>query len=328
MEKFNAHNIKKKRIRNSIKLNSRRSSSRKSINNNYNIMDLIQFPPKQNSIQSGEYLYKGNYIKKTRNIEQQKFSDINSKTEQKLSIKNNSETNNAMKKSEEKQINSKIPEDIKKNDNIEIYNFDNKEKEHIKQNKKTCFEIYWSILRKKHIILFTFFTRNDYNIIYIKFERFIFSVCTYMALNVFFFEDETMHKIHADYGKFNLLQQIPQIIYSSIVSQLIDIFVCYLILTEKYFYEIKKIKLDSRDKIIDIIKCIKIKIATFFIFTFLMFIFYWYTIACFCSVYENTQIIFIEDSISSFALGLLYPFILYIFLAVYKLMTLKKTEKI
>ena len=58
-------------------------------------MDLIQFPPKKNSKPSGEYLYKGNYIKKTRNIEQQKFSDINSKTEQKLSIKNNSETNNA-----------------------------------------------------------------------------------------------------------------------------------------------------------------------------------------------------------------------------------------
>ena len=68
-------------------------------------MDLIQFPPKKNSKPSGEYLYKGNYIKKTRNIEQQKFSDINSKTEQKLSIKNISETNNAMKKLEENQIN-------------------------------------------------------------------------------------------------------------------------------------------------------------------------------------------------------------------------------
>ena len=283
-------------------------------------MNLFQFPPKKKSILS---FNNDNYIKKTRNINQLKFNDIDSKTKQILSIKQNSETNNTMKKIEEKQINQ-IPEDINKDDNADIYNIDNKEKEIIKKDKRTFFEIYWSILRKKHIILFTFFTRNDYNIIYIKFERFIFSVCTYMALNVFLFADETMHKIHVDYGRYNLLQQIPQIIYSSIASRLIDIFVCYLILTEKQINEIKKLKIDSRDKIIDIIKCIKIKIATFFIFTFLMFIFYWYAIACFCSVYENTQIIFIKDSISSFILGLLFPFILYIIPALYKLISSNK----
>ena len=34
-----------------------------------------------------------------------------------------------------------------------------------------------------------------------------------MAMNVFFFADETMHKIFLDYGKFNFIQQIPQVIY-------------------------------------------------------------------------------------------------------------------
>ena len=94
----------------------------------------------------------------------------------------------------------------------------------------------------KHIILFTFFVRNDYNIIYIKFERFIFSIATYMALNVFFFADETMHKIHLDYWKYNFLQQIPQLIFSTIASQLIDILARYFGLTEKHYYEIKKLK--------------------------------------------------------------------------------------
>ena len=44
-----------------------------------------------------------------------------------------------------------------------------------------------------------------------------------MALNVFFFADETMHKMFLDYGKYNFIQQIPQIIYSTIVSQLIEL---------------------------------------------------------------------------------------------------------
>ncbi len=232
-----------------------------------------------------------------------------------------------MKKIEEKVINNDIIEDDKKENNIDIYNFDNDEKKTKKQDKNNFWEIYWSILRMKHIILFTFFVRNDHNIIYIKFARFIFSIATYMALNVFFFEDETMHKIYVDYGKYNFLQQIPQIIYSTIASNLIDIFVCYLILTEKHYYEIQKFKLISKDKIVSIINCIKIKIITFFIFTFLMFCFYWYSIACFCSVYENTQIVYIKDSITSFALGLLYPFILYLVPTVYKLINQNKREK-
>ena len=145
-----------------------------------------------------------------------------------------------------------------------------------------------------------------------------------MALNIFFFSDDTMHKIHLDYGKYNFLQQIPQIIYSTIVSQPIDIFSRYLILTEKHYHEIKKYKENDKDKIINVIKCIKLKITTFFIFTFLMFCFYWYAVACFCSVYKNTQIIFIKDSISSFALGLLYPFLLYLTLAVFKYLTSKR----
>ena len=43
-----------------------------------------------------------------------------------------------------------------------------------------------------------------------------------------------------------------------------------------------------------------------------MFVFYWYTIACFCAVYTNTQTTFIKDSILSFILGLLSPFIIYL----------------
>ena len=291
-------------------------------------MNLFLFPPKRKSISSKSESFKNkNSIKKTRNIHQKKVSYIDSKTKQILSINQNSEKNNDIQKAEEKQINNEIFEDINKENNIDIYNINNKEKQTIKQDNNNFCEIYWSILKAKHIILFTFFNRNDHNIIYIKFERFIFSVCTYMALNIFFFSDESMHKIHLDYGKYNLLQQIPKIIYSTIVSQLIDIIVLYLISTEKYFLEIKKLKEKTVDKINDIIKSIKIKVTVFFIFTFLFHIFFWYAVACFCSVYENTQIIFLKDSITSFAMGLLYPFILYIIPAVYTLINSKKNSK-
>ena len=93
-----------------------------------------------------------------------------------------------------------------------------------------------------------------------------------MALNVFFFADETMHKMYLDYGKYNFIQQIPQIIISTTVSQLLEVFLCFLSLTDKYFYEIKEIKIKSINKILQILRCIQFKVSLFFLFTGLMFL--------------------------------------------------------
>jgi len=58
-----------------------------------------------------------------------------------------------------------------------------------------------------------------------------------------------------------------------------------------------------------------------------MFSFYWYSIACFCAVYKNTQIAFIKDSISSFILNLLTPFFIYIFPSVLRIISLRCSQK-
>ena len=79
-------------------------------------------------------------------------------------------------------------------------------------DKRSFFKIYCDMLCREHIILFTFFVCNDYNIIYIKYARFLFLLTTDMAMNVFFFSDDSMHKIFLNYGKYNFIQQIPQII--------------------------------------------------------------------------------------------------------------------
>ena len=206
-------------------------------------------------------------------------------------------------------------------DNFELNNLDYNKA--INLDKRTFLEIYLSLLKREHLIIFTFFIRNDHNITYVKYSRFIFLICTDMALNVFFFSDETMHKMYLDYGKYNFFQQIPQIIYSTIVSQMIELILCFLSLTDKYYYQIKEIKIKTTNQILRVVKCIKLKIYFFFIFTGIMFFFYWYAITCFCAVYVNTQIAFIKDSFLSFALGLLYPFALYLIPSSLRIIALK-----
>ena len=62
-------------------------------------------------------------------------------------------------------------------------------------------------------------------------------------------------------------------------------------------------------------------------FTFLLLLGYWYFIATFCAVYENTQIIFIKDSITSFALNLFYPLLKYLFFTFCRVISLKDRTK-
>ena len=103
-----------------------------------------------------------------------------------------------------------------------------------KLDKRTFLQIYFSLIKREHIIIFTFLVYDDYNLIYIKISRFIFLIVSDMAMNVFFFQDESMHKLFLNYGKYDFIQQIPQIIYSTLISQLLEVFLCFLSLTDKH----------------------------------------------------------------------------------------------
>ena len=241
-----------------------------------------------------------------------------------LSIINDIDSKNKIEDISKEKNENNIIKEKNSEENLDSYELNNLEyNEAINLDKRNFLMIYWSLLKRQHPILFTFCVKNDHNIILIKFSRFIFSVCTDMALNAFFFADETMHKMYLNYGKYDFIQQIPQIIYSTIFSQLIDLLLCYLSLTDNYYYQMKKLKIRSKYYLVKIIKIIKLKICFFFAFTGIMFFFYWYIITCFCEVYSNTQIAFIKDSLVSFGLGILIPFGLYIIPTTLRLISLK-----
>ena len=139
------------------------------------------------------------------------------------------------------------------------------------------FRVYWSLIKREHLIIFTFFSWNDYNIFSIKLSKFFFLICTDMALNVFFFSDESMHNVHQSGGKYIFFEQIFQMVISTLVSQLLQIFLNYLTMTDIDYYKIKSVEKNDimKAKVFLIIRCIKCKIFIFYLFTFLLFLFYW-----------------------------------------------------
>ena len=121
------------------------------------------------------------------------------------------------------------------------------------------------------------------------------------------------------------------------VTDLIEVLLCYLSMTDKAVYDIKdlvrdektkikklekkgneekkKVKENSKketgEKIIDILECMKRKLVGFFVVTFLLFLFYWYFISAFCAVYQNTQVIFLRDCGISILTSIVESLIIY-----------------
>ena len=199
----------------------------------------------------------------------------------------------------------------------------------IKYDKRTYFQYYWSLLKKKHLLLFTFIPTNDYNLFSVKIALFIISFSLYLTINGFFFNDNTMHKVYIDNGAFNLIYQVPQILYSSIISAIINIILKQLSLSEKNILELKNQKdlkkAIKKSKKISI--CLKLKSVTFFIFSMLLILFFWYFISCFCAVYINTQKILLKDTLISFCLSMIYPFGLNLLPGIFRISALRAKER-
>ena len=177
-------------------------------------------------------------------------------------------------------------------------------------DKRTYFQYYCGLIKIKHLIIFTFCSFNDYNIISIKIALFLLSFELYLTINGFFFSDETMHKIYEDKGNFDILFQIPQILYSSVISAIINMILKKLALSEDNILVIKKEKQynNAIEKSKKIETYIKIKFILFFIIGLIFMLLFSFFISCFCAVYINTQIILIENTLKSFGLSMIYPF--------------------
>ena len=208
---------------------------------------------------------------------------------------------------------NKLPKITNKKDVIEYNDYEINELSYQKAlilDKRSYHEYYLSLLRKRQILIFTFYTYNDYNPRITKICFFLFAFSLYYIINALFFNESTMHRIYKDKGKFNFIYQIPQILYSTIISSVINAIINYLSLTEKIIISLKNENKNIEEKVIKTLKCLKIKFSIFFILTFLILIFFWYYISCFCVVYNNTQVYIIKDTFISYILSLFYPFFL------------------
>ena len=199
-----------------------------------------------------------------------RHSNIN-KIKEKLKNQINTEKSNS-KKYNKSNHNQSLNHCQNPNEHYQSLNYNDEElntlpyKKALLIDKRTYCEYYWSLLKKKHIILFIFMPANDYNLMTIKLGLFIFSFCLYLMVNALFFTDKTMHKIYEDKGIFNILIQLPQIIYSTLISSVISMIIKLLALSEKYVIKLRQTKNKSKafKNIYKLFKWLIVKFNLFF----------------------------------------------------------------
>ena len=214
--------------------------------------------------------------------------------------------------------NGKINTIIKYND-FELNNLIYEEA--LKIDKRNYYQYYISLIKSKHDIIFTFFTKNDFNSTIIKISLLLLSFSLYFTINGLFFNDSAIHQILVYEGSFNLNYQIPQVLYSIIISGVLNNIIRYFSLSEKNVLNIKNME-KTRKEEKEEYKCITIKFIIFFILNFILLFLFWFYISCFCAVYYNTQHYLIKDTMISYGLSLIYPFVLNLIPGIFRIIAL------
>ena len=200
-------------------------------------------------------------------------------------------------------------------------------KEALRIDKRAYTQYYLSLLRTKHLLLFSFYNNKDYNSKVIKIYIFFFNIVTIYTLNAMFYSETIMHRIYVESGKFNFITQIPEMIYSSLLTSVLNTIMKSLGLFQDNIIKIKKCdKKKIEQKKLNEIKIIKCKILFFFIINYIFLFFYWVYLGCFCAIYQNTQVHLLKEVLSSFATSLITPFLFNIIPGIFRIPSLKKEK--
>ena len=322
---FKGYNSLKQRIDEAIKLKFHPNKKLDANNNKLTIIRIKKNNSSKNVNSRNENLIKRKSFKnknsRSSKIENKKTNKKKSKNSQSLSfgtrnmfmqVKNEENRGNRIER-------TNINENIEESKDEKIFIFENDYElnmlsytEAIKCDNRTCCEYYTSLIKNKQLILFSFFDFNSYNSSILKKPIFLLSFIYHYGFNAFFFTDEIMTKIYEEEGKYNPLILVPNAVYASLVSTtFMKIIIYFLLLTEKNVLNIKKQKTEEKanEKKQKMIKIICIKIIIYFFINMIFLIFFWFYLICFNALYINTRVFLMINTIISFVMSNIFPFI-------------------
>ena len=197
-----------------------------------------------------------------------------------------------------------------------------------KQNDKRSFcKYYISLIKTKHLLVFPFTIKNDFNSRSMKicFLFLIFGIN--LTIVIFFIDESSFHELYISKGAFNIFFHLPKIIYATIISLFLKDLLISTIFTERNFIQKRnKILSGVIDKKNREMAKISLKCACFFPISIIILFICFYYIMCFGSVFRNSHIFILKMALISFMIQLIFPIIFNIIPCITRKYSLKKSK--
>ena len=189
---------------------------------------------------------------------------------------------------------------------------------------------YLALLKEKNKIISICLNDKDYNIQSIKISTFFFDFGLSLTINALFYNDETIYQINQDEGHYNLKTQYSRVIYSAIISGLLNFIVELLALSQANILSLRNYKeiIEVENEITKLIKKLKVKCIIYYVILIFLNIIFFYYISAFCAIYTIIQTHMISDSLISFLLTMSYSLILSLISSIVRIFSLEKKNQL
>ena len=232
----------------------------------------------------------------------------------------------------------KLTQDDKKSKSSQLYDYESDElnelpfKKALKYDKRSFCKYYWNILNFSHIILNVFFRHNDYNLFAVKLGLLFMTIPINLTFNIFFYTNKSIKlsyvKSMDDITSF--ISNIANTIYSSILSTSLLIILKTICLTHNSVRVLRKFKdlQKAKQKSMCVLRCVKIRVAIYYILSLAFLGIFGFYVLCFCAVFENTQKDLVKSTLTSWLISLIYPLIICFITSIFRVLSFKFKNRI
>ena len=138
-----------------------------------------------------------------------------------------------------------------------------------------------------------------------------------------------IHKIYEDGGKYDIIYFLPKISIAFAISHLLSILIKFIFLSERNILQVRLQPTYSKanEIIPTVTRNLTIKYIIFFILGIIILLFFWMLLSSFGAVYQNTQVIILENTLISFGMSFIYPFFINIFPCILRMISLNSKSE-
>ena len=197
-------------------------------------------------------------------------------------------------------------------------------------DKRPFCKFYWSQLQEKQSIINTFFVKDELEPYHIKVLCFLFGIALYFTLNALFYTESYISEQFNSGGSVNFLNlmksELTRCLYSSMVGIAVSFFLSCISSSKMRIKSLIKREKNPdrfRQESIEIIRNLRKKIIIFLIVNYILLFLYWYYVSAFCFCYKNTQVSWLIGGLITWGITLVFPFILCLFIAIFRYLGLK-----